>query len=129
VLKVEGKRRTSETRDDTGRVLNERRPVKDCGNASRVIDGSEKVEIIENPSSSVKTRRLETKRKACCATKHAGDKRRKTEIRKDADCIREEENRAGKDHANTVLVKDGIARAKSSNTTGRARASTFPVGT
>jgi hypothetical protein len=55
------------------------------------ITDMDEVEIIRFLPALVKTKRLETKRKANYATKHAGDKRRKAEARNDADCVREEE--------------------------------------
>jgi hypothetical protein len=129
---VEGKRRKAETLNVTP-DRKERRPAKDCGNASRVkYGGSEmdEVAIIEIPTSSVKTKTLETKRKqANCAPTHTEAKRRKSVAHNDTDRIMEDESLDGKEHGNASLVKGGSARAKSSNTTGRASAPTFPVGT
>jgi hypothetical protein len=121
---VEAKRGKAETRTGTDHVLKESRGAKDRRHASRVKHGSsdmDEVEIIEIPTSSVKTKRLETKRKANYAPKHAEDKRRKTETRNDT----EVESRAGKDHGNALLVKGGSACAQSRSNT----ASTWPVGT
>jgi hypothetical protein len=80
---VAGKRRKAENRYATDRIREEgSRAAKDLGNASQVVDGSsglDEVEIIEIHTSSVKNKSLETKRKASCASKHAGFKRRKAE--------------------------------------------------
>jgi hypothetical protein len=117
---VEGKQRKVESRNNTDRVK-ERRPARDRGNASRVKDGDnemDEAELIELP-----TKSLETKRKASCAPKRSRDKRRKSGT------LEEEESRAEKDQGNASLVKDGSAQAESSNTTDRASAPTFPVGT
>jgi hypothetical protein len=124
---AEGKRRKAESRNDTDRVVKERRPTKDHGNALRVNDGgteTDEVERIELP-----TKTLETKRQASCTRKHAGDKRRKSDAHNDTDRILEQECRAGKDQGNASLVKGDSARAQSSNTTDRASAPSYPVGT
>jgi hypothetical protein len=129
---VEGKRRQAEIRNDTDRVLKERRPSKDRRKASRVKDaGSEmgEVAITEIPTSSVRTKTLETKRKASCAPKHTGDKRRKAETRNDTDSILDNESRAGKDHDNTSLVKDGSAGPKSCMESSGGKLPRFSVGT
>jgi hypothetical protein len=129
---VEGKWRKADTRNDTDRVLKERRPAKDRRKASRVKDaGSEmdEVAITEIPTSSVRTKTLETKRKASCAPTHTGDKRRKAETLNDTNSILDNESRAGKDHGNTSLVKDGSAGPESSMESSGGKLPRFSVGT
>jgi hypothetical protein len=130
---VEGNWRKTEIRNDTDRVVKERRPAKDRGKASRIKDGGsemDEVAITEILTSSVKTKTLETKRKASRAPKHTGDRRRRSETRNDTDSILEEESRAGKYHENDSLLKDGSARPNASKTAGmEASAPAFPVGT
>jgi hypothetical protein len=116
---AEGKRRRAESRNDTDRLVKERRPAKDRGNASRVSDGGtemdeveiieiqdsgsemDEVEIIEKP-----TKTLETKRKASCASKHVEGKRRKVESRNDTVRV-VKERRPGKDCRSASRIQDG----------------------
>jgi hypothetical protein len=66
---VSNKQRQAEARHETARIREEQsRAAKDRGYDSRVkFDSSDEVDIIEIPTSSVKTETLEVKRKASCA--------------------------------------------------------------
>jgi hypothetical protein len=116
---VDNNRRKTERRNDTDRVVKERRPTKDCGNASRVNDGGteiDEVEIIEIQDSGSEmdeveiidkpTKTLETKRKACYTPKHVDGKRRKAESRNDTDRV-EKERRPTKGCGNASQIQDG----------------------
>jgi hypothetical protein len=120
---VEGKRRQAEHRSRTEGKSRKASRVKD--------DGSEmdQVAITEIPTSSVRAKTLETKRKASFAPTHTGDKRRKAETLNDTDSIPDNESRAGKDHGNASLVKDGSAGPKSSMESSGGKLPRFSVGT
>jgi hypothetical protein len=93
---------------------------EDAESALLVKEGDSEVDEVEMIVLPTKT--LETKRKASCPPKRSRDKRRKSRTLED-------ECRADTDQGNASLVKGGSAEAESSNTTDRASAPTFPVGT
>ena len=106
--------------------MKERRPAKARGNASRIQDGGSEMDEIETIELLSET--LETKRQA--TRKRVEAKRQKSDAHNNTDHYTlEQECRAEKDHGDASLVKGGRARAKSSNTTDRVSAPSFPVGT